>query len=51
MITSYIFRISMFAGIIIVLASVLFGYLFFEPFLTEKEEIIDNNYNQHAKMG
>jgi hypothetical protein len=30
----------MFAGIIIVLASVLFGYLFFEPFLTEKEEII-----------
>ncbi|UCH66260.1 MAG: hypothetical protein JSW63_03770 [Ignavibacterium sp.] len=40
MITSYIFRISMFAGLIIVLASVLFGYLFFEPFLTEKEEII-----------
>ena len=40
MITSYIFRISLFAGIIIVLASVLFGYLFFEPFLTEKEEII-----------
>ena len=30
----------MFAGIIIVLASALFGYLFFEPFLTEKEEII-----------
>ena len=30
----------MFAGIVIVLASVLFGYLFFEPFLTEKEEII-----------
>jgi hypothetical protein len=40
MITSYIFRISLFAGIVIVLASVLFGYLFFEPFLTEKEEII-----------
>ena len=40
MITSYMFRISMFASILIVLASILFGYLFFEPFLTEKEEII-----------
>jgi len=40
MITSYIFRISLFAAVIIVFASILFGYLFFEPFLTEKEEII-----------
>jgi len=40
MISSYIFRISIFAGVIIIIASIIFGYLFFEPFLTEKEEII-----------
>ena len=40
MISSYMFRISIFAAAIIVIASILFGYLFFEPFLTEKEEII-----------
>ena len=40
MISSYMFRISIFASAIIVIASILFGYLFFEPFLTEKEEII-----------
>ena len=40
MITSYMFRISLFVSIIIILASIIFGYLFFEPFLTEKEEII-----------
>jgi len=34
------FRISIFASAIIIIASILFGYLFFEPFLTEKEEII-----------
>ena len=40
MISSYMFRISIFVSIIIVIASILFGYLFFEPFLTEKVEII-----------
>jgi len=40
MISSYMFRISIFASAIIIIASILFGYLFFEPFLTEKEEII-----------
>ena len=40
MISSYMFRISIFVSIIIVIASILFGYLFFEPFLTKKVEII-----------
>jgi len=40
MIGSYMFRISIFVSIIIVFVSIFFGYLFFEPFLTEKEEII-----------
>ena len=41
MITSiYVQNINFRRCIIIVFASILFGYLFFEPFLTEKEEII-----------
>jgi len=30
----------MFFGFIIVLLAIIFGYLFFEPYLTEKEEVI-----------
>jgi len=40
MISSHIFRLSFFFGVIIVLIIIVFGYLFFEPFLTEKEETI-----------
>lgn len=40
MITSHLFRFSMFFGFIIVLLVIIFGYLFFEPYLTEKEEVI-----------
>jgi hypothetical protein len=35
MITTFLFRLSIFLGFIIVLAILIFGYLFFEPFLTE----------------
>jgi hypothetical protein len=34
------FRFSIFFGVLIILATIAFGYLFFEPFLTEKEETI-----------
>lgn len=40
MITSHIMKLSFFLGMIIVLIIILFGFLFFEPFLTETEEII-----------
>ena len=40
MITSHLFRFSMFFGFIIVLLVIIFGYLFFEPYLTENEEVI-----------
>jgi hypothetical protein len=33
-------RLSIFFGVIIILCILLFGFLFFEPFLTETEEII-----------
>ena len=33
-------RLSFFFGVIILLIILVFGYLFFEPFLTEKEEMI-----------
>jgi len=35
MITTFLFRLSIFLGFIIVLVILIFGYLFFEPFLTE----------------
>lgn len=37
MISSKIVKLSVLAGIIIVLFVLIFGYLFFEPYLTEKE--------------
>lgn len=37
MISSKIVKLSVIAGIIIVLFVLIFGYLFFEPYLTEKE--------------
>ena len=40
MITSHLFKFTMFFGFIIVLLTIIFGYLFFEPYLTEKEEVI-----------
>lgn len=40
MVSTYMFRFSMIVGVIIIMATLIFGYLFFEPFLTEKEEII-----------
>ena len=40
MVSTYMFRFSFIIGVIIILATLIFGYLFFEPFLTEKEEII-----------
>lgn len=40
MITSHIFKFSVFFGFIIILLTIIFGYLFFEPYLTEKEEVI-----------
>ncbi|MCH7724654.1 MAG: hypothetical protein IIC76_15155, partial [Bacteroidetes bacterium] len=40
MITTFLFRLSIFFGFIIVLVILMFGYLFFEPFLTETEVTI-----------
>ncbi len=40
MITSYMFRLTMFFAFIVVLIILYFGFLFFEPFLTEKTEVI-----------
>ena len=40
MISTYIFRFSLVFGLVIILATLVFGYLFFEPFLTETEEVI-----------
>ncbi len=40
MITTFLFRLSIFFGFIIVLVILIFGYLFFEPFLTETEVTI-----------
>jgi hypothetical protein len=40
MISTYMFRFSLIIGVVIILATIVFGYLFFEPFLTEKEETI-----------
>ena len=40
MITTFLFRLSIFIGFLIVLVVLIFGYLFFEPFLTETEETI-----------
>ncbi len=40
MITTFLFRLSIFFGFILVLVILIFGYLFFEPFLTETEVTI-----------
>ena len=40
MISTYMYRFSIFFGMIIILVVIIFGFLFFEPFLTEKEEVI-----------
>lgn len=36
----HILKLSLFFGVIIIIIIIIFGYLFFEPFLTEKEETI-----------
>lgn len=38
--STFLFRTAVFFGFVIVLLTLIFGYLFFEPFLTETEEII-----------
>lgn len=40
MISTYMFRFSLIVAVLIILATIVFGYLFFEPFLTEREETI-----------
>ena len=40
MISSHMMKLSVFFGVIIILIIILFGFLFFEPFLTETEESI-----------
>ncbi len=40
MISTYMFKLSMGIGVVIILATLIFGYLFFEPFITETEETI-----------
>ena len=40
MTSSHLLRFSFVFGVIIVLVIIIFGYLFFEPFLTETEETI-----------
>ena len=38
--STFFFRVAVFFGFVIILLTLIFGYLFFEPFLTETEEII-----------
>lgn len=40
MVSSHMMKLSIFFGAIIVIIIILFGFLFFEPFLTETEEFI-----------
>lgn len=40
MISTYMVRLSIFFGVIVIIVILLFGFLFFEPFLTESEEVI-----------
>jgi hypothetical protein len=40
MFSTYLLRLSFFFGVIVILCILLFGFLFFEPFLTETEEVI-----------
>ena len=38
--STFFFRTVVFFGFIIIILTLIFGYLFFEPFLTETEEVI-----------
>ena len=38
--STFFFRTAVFFGFIIIILTLIFGYLFFEPFLTETEEVI-----------
>ena len=49
MLSEKFFRLSVFAGFLIILLVLLFGYLFFEPFLTE--ENITIKVTNKAKFG
>lgn len=49
MLSEKFFRLSVFAGFFIILLVLLFGYLFFEPFLTE--ETVDIKVVNKAKFG
>jgi len=40
MISNVFFKLSAMFGLLIILIIIVFGFLFFEPFLTEKEETI-----------
>lgn len=37
---TFLFRLSVFLGFVIIIVILIMGYLFFEPFLTETEEVI-----------
>ncbi|MFZ2324106.1 MAG: hypothetical protein WAV89_10455 [Ignavibacteriaceae bacterium] len=49
MLSEKFFRLSVFAGFLIILLVLLFGYLFFEPFLTEEDITI--KVTNKAKFG
>ena len=38
--STFFFRVAVFFGFVIILLTLIFGYLFFEPFLTETETVI-----------
>lgn len=38
--STFLFRVSIFIGFVIILVTLIFGYLFFEPSITETEEVI-----------
>ena len=38
--STLLFRVAVFFGFVIILVTLIFGYLFFEPFLTETETVI-----------
>ena len=37
---TFLFRLAVFLGFVIVILTLIFGYLFFEPFVTKTEEVI-----------
>jgi hypothetical protein len=37
---TFLYRLSVFLGFVTIIVILIFGYLFFEPFMTETEEVI-----------